>query len=292
MNTFTRLTRYFIIILAITVITAGAVYAIGVSPAQLKSTSRAMFAAPRTEQEAIDIASHHPPIRAMLDLAPNWSASAWVEDEEEHIWGVEFWMDQAQTDWMGWAAVDLDSSEVLEYEIIALLPPEEEARQRTAVNDLVLVDAEVLALLGNPAEWDVYTEYNPWEGFWYVYFGKGLEEWAVEVQYEDADHITIQRIFDPSAFTADEAQRVARNQAIDLAYEADGLWEALQDYDDWKAYAAQIEGSQWAVSFASGNQELFYALVDIEAWEILETDASQAELRSYLPFQNGSSRRR
>ena len=122
-----------------------------------------------------------------------------------------------------------------------------------------------------------------------MYFAKGLEEWAVEVLYEDADHITIQRIFDPSAFTEDEAQRVARDQAIELAYEADGLWEALEDYDDWKAYAAQIDGPQWAVSFASGNQELFYALVDIEAWEILETDASPTEIRSYLPFQNGTA---
>jgi hypothetical protein len=287
MSIFSRITRYFIATLAVIAITAGSVYAFGVGSAALKSSGHAGLAAPNTEQEAIDIASNHPPIRAVLDLAPDWSASAWEEDEEEHIWGVEFWMDQAQTDWMGWAAVDLDTSEVLEYEMIALLSPEEEARQRTAVNELVLADAEVLALLGNPAEWDVYTEYDPWEGFWYVYFGKGLEAWAVEVQYEDADHINIQRIFDPAEFTEEEAQRVARDQAIELAYEADNLWEALENYDDWKAYASQIDGPRWAVSFVSGEQELFYALVDIEAWEILETDASQAELRSYLPFQNG-----
>jgi hypothetical protein len=194
--------------------------------------------------------------------------------------------DQAQEEWLAWAEVDMNSQAVTDYYAPAYLSPEEEARQQAAVEAVVLADAEMLALLGDPDDWDQYIEYDPWEGLWYVYFEKGLDAWAAEVEYTEADNVDILRLFDPYQLTEEEAREAARNQAIEIAYEADGVWDALDGYDDWTAYVTLVEEPRWAVSFVSGDQELFYALVDVEAWEVIESGAGD-QGRSYLPLVAG-----
>jgi hypothetical protein len=276
-----RLVSALLIIGVAIVIMAGAIQLTGGGSAALVA-----WAQGAQEQQVIDIAAAHPTIKDALDRFPNWSAEAYVEDEDANIWGVDFYEDQAQEEWLAWAEVDMNSQAVTDYYAPAYLSPEEEARQQAAVEAVVLADAEMLALLGDPDDWDQYIEYDPWEGLWYVYFEKGLDAWAAEVEYTEADNVDILRLFDPYQLTEEEAREAARNQAIEIAYEADGVWDALDGYDDWTAYVTLVEEPRWAVSFVSGDQELFYALVDVEAWEVIESGAGD-QGRSYLPLVAG-----
>lgn len=276
-----RLVSALLIIAVAMVIMAGAI--------QLTDGGSALvaWAQGTQEQQVIDIAAAHPAIKNALDRFSDWSAEAYVEDENANIWGVEFYQDQAQEEWLAYAQVDMNSQTVTDYYAPAYLSPEEEARQQAAVEAVVLADAEVLALLGDLNDWNEYAYYDPWEGLWYVAFERGLDAWAAEVQYDENEQVNIQRIFDPYELTEEEARETARNQAIEIAYEADGVWDALEGHDDWMAYVAPVEGPRWTVSFVSGEQELFYALVDVDAWRVIESGAG-GQGRSYLPLVTGN----
>ncbi len=277
-----RLVSALLIIAVAIVIMAGTIQLTGGGSATLVA-----WAQGAQEQQVIDIAAAHPAIKNALDRFPDWSAEAYVEDEDANIWGVEFYEDQAREEWLAWAQVNMNSQTVTEYYAPAYLSPEEEARQQAAVEAAVLADAEALALLGDPNDWDQYTDYDPWEGLWHVYFEKGLDAWAAEVEYGENDEVNIWRLFDPYQLTEEEARETARNQAIEIAYEAEGVWDALDGYDDWKAYVTLVEEPRWAVSFVSGEQELFFALVDVEAWQVIESGAGD-QGRSYLPLVTGN----
>ncbi len=213
------------------------------------------------EARVIQLIANHPDAVTYLADYPNWSAEAWQEDGD--VWGADFY--DAEGEWIGYGQVNLQSGEVLELYAPRDLTPEEFQTGQEAVEKLVLNDAEVLALLGDPADWDRGSDYDRFEESWGVWFDKGLESWLVMVrQDEDTGKYHIEEIFDPMAFDAAQAQEEARNQAIELAYSADNIDEALDGVDDWRTYAENQGGSVWSVSFAADGEELFYALVDIK----------------------------
>lgn len=218
-------------------------------------------------QQAIDIAVADAEVATYLAEYPNWQAEAYPE--EENLWGVDFY-GASEEEWLGYVFLNIDTGEIIETYIPQQLSPEELQAGQAAVEKLVLNDAELLALLGDPNQWESETEYDSYDGAWYVWFGRGLDEWAVAVYAED-DRYYIEEIFDPAAWEAEEAEEAARNQAIELAYEAEGIDAALTAADDWRVYAENQGGSQWTVSFVAGEQELFFALVDTEQWLVLET---------------------
>ena len=74
-----------------------------------------------------------------------------------------------------------------------------------------------------------------------------------------------------------EEQQVAdnRNKAIELAWQAEGVDEALFGDDEdveWETFVAHVGGGQYGVSFATADKQLFFALVDIDSEEILESE--------------------
>ncbi len=242
-------------------------------------------AEPGPQERAIEIAAAHPVIAAALDHFPQWSATAEEDDPDQNTWYVTFYEDQAQESWLGEATVDLDDEQVVDYYVPVFLSPEEEARQRAEVEALVLADPQVLALLGNPDDWQRYTEYDPYEAAWHAVFEWGLDAWDVIVLWDDNDSIWyIEAIRDPYAFDEEQKQRLDRDKALELAFESDALWEVIGDYDDWNAITAPLTEAQWGVSFVVNNQEVYYLRVDIDAWEILEEQAVSAKTGVYLPF--------
>ena len=225
------------------------------------------------EARTIKLIAAHPDAVAYLADYPGWTAEAWQEDDEDDaVWGADFF--DAEGEWIGYGQVNLQSAEVLDLYAPRGLTPEEFQIGQAAVEKLVLNDAEVLALLGDPADWERGSDYDRFEERWNVWFDRGLESWlAVVWQDEDTGKYHIEEILDPMAFDAAQAQEAARNQAIELAYSAAGVDEALDGVDNWRAYAENQGGSTWSVSFAADGKELFYTLVDIEAGQAPETQA-------------------
>jgi len=270
-----RSIRFFLLMMALLIIVGSGVYL----------SSLPAFADPSPAQQAINIAARQPAIAAALTHFPDWSAIAEEDDPDENTWYVTFYEDQQQEEWLADALVDLDTEEVLEFYAPVFLTPEEEARQRAEVEALVLADPQVLALLGDPEDWQRYSDYDPYEVAWHVQFEHGLDAWDVIVMRDVDDRWQIDAIRDPMAFDEEEQQQVDRDKAIELAFESDALWRTLDEYDNWTALASPLTEAQWGVSFLSGTKEVYFVRGDIVAWEILEESARVSQADVYLPFQ-------
>ena len=233
------------------------------------------FAQDEDKQRAIDVIAAVPEVANYLGGFPDWKGNAWVHEEGTNIWKVEF-HSEAADDWLGYGIVNLDTEEVRESFVPKPLEPEVFEERKAKVEVLVLGDAEVLARLENTDLWEQEVDFDRYERTWKMTFYRGIEAVAVDLNGDgDKDTFNIEKVYDPKAFDEEKAQRVARDRAIELSWEAEGIGESLDGTDNWRVYAEQQEGSHWTVEFATEERSLFSALVDIEAWEVLESRAGQ-----------------
>jgi len=222
-------------------------------------------------QKAIAILAADAVAAAHLATYNGWHGDAYPQDDSGILWYVDLYAD-ADDEWLGYGIVNIETGQITESFIPRELTTEEYQEGQTAVEAFVLNDGEVLALLGDPALWDRYVYYNRWDVKWEVYFSQGLDEW-VAIVYRDEYGIYLEGIHDPSALSDEETAEMNRSQAIELAYSAEGIDQALNGVDNWSTYVALQEGNVWVVTFATDERTLFYALVDIEQWLVLESGA-------------------
>ncbi|MEZ4633583.1 MAG: hypothetical protein R2856_01145 [Caldilineaceae bacterium] len=213
--------------------------------------------------------------RQVADMAlhlanyPDWTGNAWAENDEETIFGVDFYSEAAD-EWLGNGRVDLAQNVVLEYYAPRDLTPEEFQAGLARVKPFLDDDPEVQARLApNPDFWYEGIYYNRWDGVWEAYYERGLEAFVVAI-YLDGDNIYVDSIYDPYGFDEAEALEDQRNRAISLAWEAPGIDVAIEGVDNWATYAEKQSDALWTVEFAAQDRSLFAALVNIETWEVIE----------------------
>ena len=93
----------------------------------------------------------------------------------------------------------------------------------------------------------------------------------VKATIDENDHFSISGIVNPNELSEEQAEQAARDQAINLAYGAEGIDGALDGFDNRKTYVENQGGARWSVSFAADGQELFFALVDVTTNQVLES---------------------
>lgn len=218
--------------------------------------------------EAIDIikqAAQLPELKNALTAFTDWNADA---DFDGEMWWLEFY---TESDWIGWAGYDPATNRISESEVMQFFTEEEIDAVRPKFLAAALADPEMQALVPDPENWWQEINHNPYENYWYASFYQEVEAWMAIMYIDENDQIYVDSIIDPEAFEAEQLERVNRDTAIEIAYEADALWESLANVDDYKTLVTPQSSTQYAVSFVTDNQELFYALIDIKARAILET---------------------
>lgn len=220
-------------------------------------------------QALIDVVAGSEKFADWLVNYPNYQVNTWGPDEE-NVWGVEFY-DEAGDEWLGYATIDADTLEIQDSFAPKPLPQDVYQAQLAVVTDYVLHDAEVLGWLENPDRWEMYPDWNRWEQVWDVAFYRGIDGVVVKASVDENNNVWIDRIVDPNQLSEEEALQNARDEAINLAYGAEGVWDALDGYDEWTSYAEQQGGTRWSVSFVVNDEVRFFALVDIELNTVLET---------------------
>lgn len=221
-------------------------------------------------RQAIQLVAEIPEVAAWLATFPDWAGDAWQDEEDGRFYEVDLYSEAAD-EWLGWAYVNVADGVVEDYFVPRELTAEEFQAGQARVEQFVLSDEEVLARLGDAANWEHDTWYNRWDANWEVWFWNGLEEVAVTINIWE-DEIYLDRIYDPTELEAEEASENSKNEAIGLAWGAEGIDQALSGVDNWQTYASQQSDTVWAVSFVGDGQELFYVLVDVENEQILESE--------------------
>jgi hypothetical protein len=209
-----------------------------------------------------------------LPQHPNYQTGGWQSDGP--IWHVEFY-NESLDEWLGYGIMNRDTGEVFEAFAPKPLPTDLYNELLPRVNAFVMQDDEVMGLMNQvPEAWDIYPDYNRWEQTWEVGFYRGVEGFVVKVSFDDAfDNIYIDQILDANMLSEDEALDNARDEATNLAYQVEGVWEALDGHSDWMTYTEDLGDGVWGVTFSEYDEELFYAVVNINEDTVLETSLAQ-----------------
>ena len=223
------------------------------------------------ERQALEIFVQEKAIALLLADQDAWHVEMWFNDEEQRI---EIDLFDAEWEWLSWGSVSLDENTVLEMYAPQPLTAEEYQTQQAQAESVVLKNGEVLAVLGDLTQWERYAWYDEWEGAWEIAFYRGLDEIVVRVESYDGE-MMVGSIENLALLTEEEQLAENRNQAIELAWQAEGVDEALFGSDEdieWQTFVTHIEDGRYGVSFATADQELFFALVDIDSQQIVESD--------------------
>jgi hypothetical protein len=131
------------------------------------------------QQAALALVLAEAEAQDFLAAYPDWTAYSYLE---EGLWVVGFYQGD---EWLGDARVDLEADEVIYLYLPRELSPEAYAIGREAIAQVVLADAEVLALLVQPLEWDYDIHYNKYDDKWTMVMWRGLESLAVQLWQEE-----------------------------------------------------------------------------------------------------------
>ena len=203
-----------------------------------------------------------------LALYPGWVASAW--DNDDGTWYVEFKSNDGEDfEWLGDGTVDVTTNEIVYSFTPSDLPTDEYQRGLTQIEAYLPHDAEIKNRF-NPDLWEKSVGWDRWEQQWYVSYWYGLEEFIIFFNFWD-DKPQIDRITDINKLEAKKQAEWVRNQAIELTFEIDGIWEILDGVDDWVSYVEPQGGDLWSVEIVAAGEEKFHALVNTESWTVIES---------------------
>lgn len=234
-----------------------------------------------TATAAINIAAQSEDLSEVL-AGQEWEAEVFAEGE--NIYGVDFFRtgdfdEKEEGRFLAWALVDIENGLVVETFKPYLLSEEELERLSLQVQALVLRDAEVAMVIGDPIGWNIEVYWDAFESAFYVSFYRGLDSYVALVYYtaddEEAGEFFFEAFFNEYMMDEAAAALERRDRAITLAFEADGIDDALAGYDDWETIVQEISETEASVEFVVGSERLFFALVDLENNQIIESEATR-----------------
>jgi hypothetical protein len=208
-------------------------------------------------------------IAPVLANHPNWVADAYPDDEAERIWHVDFYA-EPDGEHLGYGHINLNSDELFDIKMPRDLSPAELQAGIATIDAYLPYDAEVQARLGNPKLWYHDVSYNRWEESWQAYYSRGLEEIVITLYIDDDNDVYLDSIVDPTVLSAEEAMEERRNRAINLAYSAEGIDEALAGVDNWRTYVEDQGDGQYTVAFSTTDGPLYRVHVNIDQERIIE----------------------
>ncbi len=237
----------------------------------MNSVALSAFAQNDGRDAAVALAASHDDLSQHLATYEAWYGEAY--EDSGGWWWVDFYADEDGEDdeWLGNAYVNIDTGEIVNaFAPLALLPEDYELGY-TIVEDLLSDDREVVAFLGDIEDWDVYIDYDRYDQVWYVYMSRGLAAYTARL-YVDLDNESayLESFKDANALDAQERRNLARNLALELVWQAEGIDQAIAGVDDWRTYVSRQDNGIYSVILATEARELFYALVDVERRTVIE----------------------
>ncbi|MBC8170929.1 MAG: hypothetical protein H7X77_04640 [Anaerolineae bacterium] len=216
-----------------------------------------------TADAAIVLASEHEAFAAGLEAHPGWTADAYDTQNSYGIWRVQFW--NAEGEELGWADVNPAKSRVYSWESYVGVTDAQRAEAEPFLREFLSTAPEILELMENPTQYDMYVDFDSSSGYWGTYIANGEDSLYVVVDFEDDTAFTSPRVVRFYFEVMDYGEWFAANEelAAAKAFEQPEIADALRGIEDWQA-TAERAGNMWTVSFKSGEQVLAQATVDLD----------------------------
>jgi hypothetical protein len=227
-----------------------------------------------TAEAAITLAAAHPAFMNVLGGRPGWTAAAYDSGNNAGIWRVQFWAVDGED--LGWADVSILKGRV--YAMESNVGATE--AQKVAVADRLIAflakDPTVRDLIGNPADYESWLDYNGWVNTWYVYINKGGGDSLYIGIANDADdlmnltNLRIVQIYFPEVQSYPDWEGNQKAKAVSMAFATAEIAALLRSYEGWTADTVRVGNNAWQVTFKTGEKALATATVDLDAGQVLE----------------------
>lgn len=203
-------------------------------------------------------------------LANYETYDTWAEplEEDPNTWFVEFYV-ESEDIFIGEALVDTTTWEIVESFVVEVLSEAELQAGEALVLNAIMSDSEVMAVVKDPSEWQIFVQYEGFDNMWSVVFINGLNEWEALVGVFEGEAY-IESFTQLEAMDAYEEMEDERGRAVMLAFEAEGVDAALEGIDNWGTFAQPQADGTWSVLFVTFDRALFFVMVDLANETILE----------------------
>lgn len=223
-----------------------------------------------TEDDAITVAAEHPAFATGLDGHPGWTAAAYDTGNAYGIWRVQFW--DANGDDLGWADVSPAKASVYSWESYVGASDALNSEAEPILRDFIANHPDILSLMQDPAQYDLYIDYDSSGGFWGVYIARGADSVYAVVDFEDDFAFTSPKLSRLYFEVMGYEEWFAANEdlATSKAFEQPEIAAAVNGVEGWEAHVERGEDNLWTVYFMQGDQALAQVTVNLEMDAIVE----------------------
>ncbi len=221
----------------------------------------------------IALAASSPPFVGSLDTYPGWTAAAYDTRNAYGIWHVTFW--DADGNELGWAVVSPERARIYASEVYFGADDGLRAQAEPILRDFIYTHPDVLALVPNPWDYEMWFDYDPWSEWWWVYVNMGTNSIIPLVRFEGGarslTNPSLVGISFEGVVSHEEWENAARASAVALAFDQAEVANALRPHPGWTSDAAPTgDGSDggWWVGFYAGETLIAEATVNIYAEQV------------------------
>jgi hypothetical protein len=203
----------------------------------------------------------------------SWNAVTFNTKNAYGIWRVYF--STPEGDEVGWADLNPQNGKIYSWDLYI---PATDAQKEVAmpiIKDFLNGEPAILELLDNPAQYEMYIDYDGWNNHWGVYIGAGEYALWVTVQFDGGalpnvlENPELTGVYFPDLPDYDQWLQDTQAQAVNIAFANADIGAALRG-NTWTTQSERIEGDIWSVAFFVDDTLVVTATVDLISKAVIE----------------------
>ncbi|MDZ4669796.1 MAG: hypothetical protein SH821_02900 [Phototrophicales bacterium] len=212
-------------------------------------------------------------LQLVTDVAGGWDAVTFNTKNAYGIWRIYF--STYEDDQIGWADLNPQNGKIYSWDVYIPATDEQKEIAMPILKDFLNTQAEILELLDNPAQYEMYIDYDGWNNHWGVYIGAGEYALWVTVEFENGispdnlDNPRLKGVFFPDLPDYDQWLEDTKAQVVNIAFGSSEVGAVLRGRT-WTTQAERLEGDIWTVAFLVDENVVIVANVDLASSEVLE----------------------
>jgi hypothetical protein len=230
-----------------------------------------------SDDDVIAMVASSPQFADVLPLVDEygggWSAVTFDTKNAYGIWRVYFASNNG--DDVGWADINPNNGKIYSWDVYIGATDVQKAVAMPILKDYLSQHSDILELLDNPAQYEMYVSYEGWNDHWGIYIGAGEYALWVTVEFDNGYSPTnltnpnLTAIYFPDLPDYDQWLEDTKAQAVNIAFGSSDVGAVLRGRT-WTTQSERVEGDIWTVAFLVDDAVVVVANVDLASGEVLE----------------------
>lgn len=230
-----------------------------------------------TDEEVINMVASAPQFATALEnveaYTGGWEAVTFNTKNAYGIWRVYF--SSANGDDVGWADINPQNGKIYSWDVYIGATDEQKEVAMPILKDYLSNNPDILELLDNPAQYEMYVDYDGWNDYWGVYIGAAEYALWVTVQFDEGyspynlENPQLTGVYFPDLPDYDQWLQDTQAKAVNIAFANADIGAALRG-NTWTTQSERVEGDIWSIAFFVDENLVVTATVDLISETVIE----------------------